>query len=79
MRESCENCFYYRLLSYSDDSIKCCHYCLFEGKMRGCPAENCDKKLIVDDKTERAMLKNYGRNQLYNIARSRKKGGADNA
>jgi hypothetical protein len=47
--------------------------------MRGCPAENCDKKLIVDDKTERAMLKNYGRNQLYNIARSRKKGGADNA
>lgn len=75
-RDSCNGCFYHRPLSYLDENLKCCHYCIIEGKLRGCPADECDKKLVVDKETEKAMLKEYNSKQLYNIARSRSKGGA---
>lgn len=58
-RESCKGCFYHRALTYSEKDVKCCHYCLIEGKMRGCPADECDKKLVVDKKTARKLMEQY--------------------
>lgn len=63
-RESCKGCFYHRPLSYSEKDYKCCHYCLIEGKSRGCPADACDKKRIVDAATERELIERY-RNEIF--------------
>lgn len=63
-RESCKGCFYHRPLCYADEDFKCCHYALIEGKLRGCPADECDKKLVVDKETEREIMKRY-RNEMF--------------
>ena len=38
---TCDGCAYWRSLYNSSESIKCCHYCVDEGRLRGCPPEAC--------------------------------------
>lgn len=44
-RKSCIGCQYYRPLSTSEKQYVC-HYCIDIGEPRGCPADQCDKKVI---------------------------------
>lgn len=44
-RASCNGCKYHKAFPYTGTyGLKCCHYSWDTGKLRGCPAENCDKK-----------------------------------
>ena len=68
-RRSCKGCFYHRLIHYPNKRARCCHYALIKGELRGCPADKCDKKLVVDKETDRRMFKEYLSKTLYNIAK----------
>lgn len=56
-RKSCEGCVYYRELCNSNKSSKCCHYLLMTEEKRDCPADNCNKKLVVSKEEETEILK----------------------
>ena len=65
MAKICDNCVYRRPLSSGEQTL-CCHYSLDTGKLRECPAENCNKKtteeeimkrLTAEDKREIVRLR----------------------
>lgn len=37
-RLACKGCRYHRTFSPYWSSVKCCHFCLDTGELRGCPA-----------------------------------------
>lgn len=44
-RASCKGCLYRRPIG-SNQNYTICHYLLDTGKVRGCPVEHCDKKVV---------------------------------
>lgn len=50
MAKTCKGCVYYRSLSENSPNLQpYCNYLLDTGEPRGCPAENCDKKLTKEE------------------------------
>lgn len=49
MAKTCKGCVYYRPLSESSRGKPYCNYILDTGEPRRCPAENCDKKLTLEE------------------------------
>ena len=52
MAETCRGCVYYRPLSGGEPTL-CCHYALDNERLRDCPAENCKKKLTLEEAMKR--------------------------
>lgn len=48
MAKTCRDCVYYRPLSGGEPTL-CCHYALDNERLRDCPAENCEKKLTLEE------------------------------
>lgn len=48
MADTCRGCVYYRPLSGGEPTL-CCHYALDNDRLRDCPAENCKKKLTLEE------------------------------
>ena len=48
MAKTCNGCVYYRPLSGGEPTL-CCHYALDNDRLRDCPAENCEKKLTLEE------------------------------
>ena len=48
MADTCRGCVYYRPLSGGEPTL-CCHYALDNERLRDCPAENCKKKLTLEE------------------------------
>lgn len=48
MADTCRGCVYYRPLSGGEPTL-CCHYALDNERLRDCPAENCEKKLTLEE------------------------------
>ena len=48
MAKDCKGCVYYRPLSGGEPTL-CCHYALDNERLRDCPAENCEKKLTLEE------------------------------
>ena len=48
MAKTCNGCVYYRPLSGGEPTL-CCHYALDNDRLRDCPAENCKKKLTLEE------------------------------
>ena len=48
MADTCRGCVYYRPLSGGEPTL-CCHYALDNERLRDCPAENCNKKLTLEE------------------------------
>ena len=48
MAKTCKGCVYYRPLSGGEPTL-CCHYALDNERLRDCPAENCEKKLTLEE------------------------------
>ena len=48
MADTCKGCVYYRPLSGGEPTL-CCHYALDNERLRDCPAENCKKKLTLEE------------------------------
>ena len=48
MAKICDDCVYRRPLSSGEQTL-CCHYSIDTGKLRNCPAENCKKKLTLEE------------------------------
>ena len=48
MADTCRGCVYYRPLSGGEPTL-CCHYALDNDRLRDCPAENCEKKLTLEE------------------------------
>lgn len=55
-RRSCKGCIYRRPLG-SHPSFTLCHYLIDTGRVRGCPAENCSKKLAASKRGKRIRNK----------------------
>ena len=50
MAKTCNGCVYYRSLSEKSPNLQpYCNYLLDTGEPRGCPAENCKKKLTLEE------------------------------
>lgn len=50
MAKSCKGCVYYRSLSENSPNLQhYCNYLLDTGEPRRCPAENCEKKLTLEE------------------------------
>lgn len=49
MAKNCKGCIYRRSLRSNNTGQTVCNYLLDTGKVRGCPADNCDKKLTEED------------------------------
>ena len=50
MAKTCKGCVYYRSLSENGPNLQpYCNYLLDTGEPRDCPAENCDKKLTLEE------------------------------
>ena len=49
MADTCRGCVYYRSLSESSRGKPYCNYLLDTGNTRDCPAENCEKKLTLEE------------------------------
>ncbi len=50
MAKTCNGCVYYRSLSENSPNLQhYCNYLLDTGEPRRCPAENCDKKLTLEE------------------------------
>ena len=57
MAKTCVGCAYYRPLSESNNRGKpYCNYILDTGEPRGCPAENCEKKITMEEYMKRKRL-----------------------
>ena len=57
MAKTCKGCVYYRPLSESNNRGKpYCNYILDTGEPRGCPAENCEKKITMEEYMKRKRL-----------------------
>ena len=56
-RKSCKGCVHFQPLSISMPYHKTCFYILDTGKMRGCPADNCDKYVRGSIKRGRKALR----------------------
>lgn len=52
MADNCKDCVYYRPLSGGEPTL-CCHYALDNERLRECPAENCEKKLTLEEAMKR--------------------------
>ena len=52
MADTCRGCVYYRPLSGGEPTL-CCHYALDNERLRDCPAENCNKKLTLEEAMKR--------------------------
>ena len=52
MADTCRGCVYYRPLSGGEPTL-CCHYALDNERLRDCPAENCEKKLTLEEAMKR--------------------------
>ena len=52
MADICKGCVYYRPLSGGEPTL-CCHYALDNERLRDCPAENCKKKLTLEEAMKR--------------------------
>lgn len=48
MNPHCRACHYRRPLG-SKGTIKICYYCFDTGKPRGCPVDQCDKRITNKD------------------------------
>ena len=48
MADTCRGCVYYRPLSGGEPTL-CCHYALENERLRDCHAENCKKKLTLEE------------------------------
>lgn len=48
MAKTCVGCAYYRPL-YDNSGESYCNYILDTGEPRGCPAENCKKKISMEE------------------------------
>ena len=54
MADTCRGCVYYRSLSENSPNLQpYCNYLLDTGEPRGCPAENCKKKLTLEEAMKR--------------------------
>ena len=50
MAKTCKGCVYYRSLSENSPNLQpYCNYLLDTGEPRRCPAENCEKKLTLEE------------------------------
>ena len=50
MAKTCNGCVYYRSLSENSPNLQhYCNYLLDTGEPRRCPAENCEKKLTLEE------------------------------
>ena len=50
MAKTCKGCVYYRSLSENSPNLQpYCNYLLDTGEPRGCPAENCKKKISMEE------------------------------
>ena len=50
MADTCRGCVYYRSLSENSPNLQhYCNYLLDTGEPRRCPAENCEKKLTLEE------------------------------
>ena len=50
MADTCKGCVYYRSLSENSPNLQhYCNYLLDTGEPRRCPAENCEKKLTLEE------------------------------
>ena len=56
MADTCRGCVYYRSLSESSRGKPYCNYILDTGEPRGCPAENCEKKITMEEYMKRKRL-----------------------
>lgn len=63
IRKSCKGCYFYRKFDGNRNEYAC-HYCLDVGKLRGVPAEECDKKLPVTP-AQRKKINRLRRNDRF--------------
>ncbi len=49
MSKNCKGCIYRRSLRSNNTGQTVCNYLLDTGELRGCPVDNCDKKLTEED------------------------------
>ena len=49
MSKNCKGCIYRRPLRSNNTGQTVCNYLLDTGEVRGCPVDNCDKKLTEED------------------------------
>ena len=60
--KSCKGCIYYRYLALNSFA---CHYCIDTGELKGCRADNCDKKKMgrkrreIDNAEREEMLQDW--------------------
>ena len=70
MAKTCKGCVYYRSLSENSPNLQpYCNYLLDTGEPRGCPAENCKKKISMEE-----YMKKITQEQKQEIIRLRVEG-----
>ena len=73
MAKTCKGCVYYRPLSESNNRGKpYCNYILDTGEPRGCPAENCEKKITMEEYMKRKRLTEEDKREIVRLRKCEK-------
>ena len=73
MAKTCKGCVYYRPLSESNNRGKpYCNYILDTGEPRGCPTENCDKKISMEEYMKRKRLTEEDKREIVRLRKCEK-------